>query len=70
MLTLDTNILIYYADGDERVTHFLISKLEKDIAIFLPTIVVIEFLAFPALTSKERTFFTSLLLNLPLFLWI
>jgi len=47
MFTFDTNILIYYADGDEKISAFL-EKHENEI-FYLPTIVVAEFLSYPLL---------------------
>ncbi|TSC74579.1 MAG: hypothetical protein G01um101433_1048 [Parcubacteria group bacterium Gr01-1014_33] len=60
--TLDTNILIYYAKGDAACIEFMNANLEKD-ALILPTIVTVEFLAFPVLTLQERELFLTLLLK-------
>lgn len=64
MFTLDTNVLIYYAHGDTSVSDFIIKELEQETAFFISTIVIIEFLSFPALKLKERTFFHDLLSQL------
>lgn len=63
MYTVDTNILIYYAAGDERVAEFFIEGFKKEYRFFLPTIAVVEFFSFPALHPEEIELFTSLLVQ-------
>ena len=61
MYAIDTNILIYYANGDREVTRFLISQFEKDVPLFLATIAVVEFFSFPAINQEAQNVFESLL---------
>ena len=61
MLTLDTNILIYYAAGDKRISDFLIQNLAENTPLFLPTVVVLEFFSFPGLASREQALFKTIL---------
>lgn len=61
MYTVDTNILIYHANGDTEVTQFLSAQFGHDARLFLPTIAVVEFFSFPALTPEAERVFTSLL---------
>lgn len=61
MYTIDTNILIYHANGDAAVGRFLVMQLEKDVSLFLPTIAVAEFFSFPAITQEARSVFESAL---------
>jgi len=60
MFALDTNILIYYAAGDKKVSKFVLEKIEHGIPLILPTIVVTEFFSFPGLKTKEITLFSRL----------
>ena len=60
MLTIDTNILIYYTSGDRAISDFLIRILEEKRTLFLPTIVIVEFLSFPKLLESERRTFSIL----------
>lgn len=57
MYTIDTNILIYHANGEQKVSEFLFSACEKDISIIVPTIAVVEFFSFPAITPRARELF-------------
>jgi predicted nucleic acid-binding protein len=61
MYTIDTNILIYHANGDQKVNTFLVSAYEKDSPLILPTIAVVEFFSFPAITPEVKTIFEALL---------
>ena len=60
MYTVDTNILIYYANGDEGVMRFLLAEAEKNTPFFLATIAVVEFFSFPAITPDVQTAYESL----------
>lgn len=60
MYTVDTNILIYHANGEAPVVGFLLSQIEKNIPLFLPAIVAVEFFSFPALTAEAALAFESL----------
>jgi len=64
MFTIDTNILIYYASGDKTIARFLLEQIEKKIPLIIPTIVVAEFLSFPALKPTEQKIFSKLLKGL------
>lgn len=61
MFTLDTNVLIYYAAGDERVATALDNALLTEQTIFIPSIVVVEFFAYPAMTRQETDTFYRVL---------
>lgn len=61
MYTVDTNILIYHANGDKEVIEFLEEQVKRDAFLFLPAIVVVEFFSFPALTPEAEHAFASLL---------
>lgn len=50
MFTLDTNILIYYAAGDNKIAYFL--DTQKYQTFYLPSIVVVEFLSYPLITPE------------------
>jgi len=67
MFTIDTNILIYYASGDKAITRFWLEQLEKKIPLIIPTIVVAEFLSFPALEPAEQKIFSKLLKGLQVY---
>lgn len=60
MYTIDTNILIYYANAERTVVEFLFSQLEKDALFIIPTIVVVEFFSFPKITPEARKVFEFL----------
>lgn len=64
MFTLDTNIFIYYAAGDKKVSEFILEKIKEGATLIVPTIVVTEFLSFPGLSPKDRKLFSNLLRNL------
>ena len=55
MFTLDTNILIYYAEGDQRVASFMSENRDK--TFYLPTIVAAEFLSHPSITPDDAKLF-------------
>ena len=57
MYTIDTNVLIYHANGDEDVTRFLLVQIQKDVPIYLSTITVVEFFSFAAITQEARAAF-------------
>lgn len=60
MYTLDTNVLIYYAEGDPEASVFLLRQLERRANLFLPTIAVVEFFAFPKFSDRDRARFEEL----------
>ena len=55
MFTLDTNILIYYAAGDEHVASFLRDNGNK--IFYIPTIVIAEFLSHPLMDERTQALF-------------
>lgn len=57
MFTLDTNAVIYYAAGDKNAVSFL-SEHKHEI-FYLPSIVVLEFLAYPLIDSHAAALFRS-----------
>lgn len=59
MFTIDTNILIYYAAGDTEIADFILQNIERGNTLFLSTITVIEFLAYPVLTQRDRLTFEN-----------
>lgn len=61
MFTLDTNILIYYATGDPKISEFVLEKIGNNVPLIISTIVVAEFLSFPPLKPKDRKLFSKLL---------
>lgn len=67
MFTLDTNVLVYYAAGEEKVVSFLLDHLKQGKIFYLPTIVVAEFFSFPALSPRDTEMFEYLLPRLDLF---
>ena len=59
MYTLDTNILMYHLnDDDAEVSSFLERRFETEI-FFLPTIAIVEFLAFSELTLESKYAFDA-----------
>src|SRR3989344_8160098 len=55
MFTLDTNILIYYSEGDKEVASFLNTNRSK--LFYIPTIVATEFLSHPSIQPETITQF-------------
>jgi len=60
MYTVDTNIVIYHANGDQAAHDFLFSQFEQDTPCFLSTISVVEFFSFAALTADAKKAFALL----------
>lgn len=60
MFTIDTNILIYSAAGDSKVSDFISQQLLENKLLCLSIISLIEFLSFPELTEKDRKFFKNI----------
>lgn len=57
MLTLDTNVLIYYAAEDKSTVDFLSSRRYE--MVYVPSIAAVEFLSYPLITSQEVILFRS-----------
>ncbi|KKU57528.1 MAG: Nucleotide binding protein [Parcubacteria group bacterium GW2011_GWA2_47_12] len=51
MFVFDTNILIYYAAGEERVVSFL--NEHQHSIFYIPSIVAAEFLSYPLITESS-----------------
>ncbi len=60
MYAIDTNILIYHANGDQEVVRFLSRQFENGIPCFLSTVAIVEFFSFPSMTGAAREAFESL----------
>ncbi|MGH7141696.1 MAG: PIN domain-containing protein [Minisyncoccia bacterium] len=52
-MTLDTNILIAYFDGEPAVVDFLIKEKEAGRAIFISSITIVELMSLPVLTDAH-----------------
>lgn len=61
MLVLDTNAIIYHLSGEIKVSDFLSAAIERHEIIIVPTIVVVEFLSFPAVTQIQANQFNVFL---------
>ena len=59
MIVLDTNVLIYYAAGDKAVADLI--NLHKNEIFYIPTIVVVEILSCPLISSEAVTAFNQFL---------
>lgn len=57
MLTLDTNILIYYAAEDKNTVDFLNSRRYE--MVYMPSIAAVQFLSYPLITPQEVILFRS-----------
>lgn len=53
MFTLDTNIIIGYLNGDEKITSQLINWRDRKISLFISVITKIEVLSYPKLKQEE-----------------
>ena len=61
MFVLDTNFLIYYAGGETSVANFF-SQHTNDL-LYVPSVVITEFLAYPSLSPKDISDFKNVLSN-------
>lgn len=52
-MTLDTNVIIAYLQGDEQVVEMLSHWKEEGRAIFISSIVLAETLAYPIITPAD-----------------
>jgi predicted nucleic acid-binding protein len=59
MFTLDTNALIYYAAQEKTAVDFLLPRIKNQSRFFIPSVVAIEFLSYPVLTSQDKKFFAD-----------
>ncbi|GIW67656.1 MAG: nucleotide-binding protein [Candidatus Parcubacteria bacterium] len=59
MFTLDTNILIFYFNGDQKTFNFI--NKNKESVFFVPTVVITEFLSYPKLDSQSEKIFFDLI---------
>lgn len=53
VMTLDTNILIAYLDGERAVVDFILEQKETGRAMFISSIVVAELLSLPKLAGDD-----------------
>ena len=54
MVTLDTNAVIYYLNGDESVCLRINEELGRGMPLYVSSITVAELLRFPKLTDAEE----------------
>lgn len=52
-MTLDTNILIAYLDGEKAVVDFVLEQKEAGRAMFISSVVVAELLSLPRLVETD-----------------
>lgn len=52
-MTLDTNILIAYLDGEQFVVDFILEQKETGRALFIPSVVAAELLSLPKITDAQ-----------------
>ena len=60
MVVLDTNILIAYFNGDERIANRFIKWRKTGVRFFISVITEIELSSLPKLTSSELTIIQNL----------
>lgn len=60
MVTLDTNIVIYFLKGDEQIREILIEEL-RGLPVFVSVITETELLAYPSLTDRDEEAVNSFL---------
>ena len=54
MIVLDTNIVIYYLQGNSDIVNWLERELKNDSHIALSALSVVELLGFPKITADEQ----------------
>jgi predicted nucleic acid-binding protein len=60
MFTLDTNCLIYYFKGEEKVIDLIQKLILERAPIFISIITKVEVLAYPEITPGEEKHFLKL----------
>ena len=53
-MTIDTNVLIDFLSGDDRVVHVVRRWREEGVSLFVSTIVETEFLGFSKMVGETR----------------
>ena len=53
MYTIDTNIIIYYANGEPSVLDFMHEQLDNGIPLYVSTATEHELFSYPRLTDQE-----------------
>ncbi len=61
MYTIDTNIIIYYRNGDPSVVDFIHEQLDNGIPLYISTATEHELFSYPHLTDQEATRIDALL---------
>jgi hypothetical protein len=64
MFTLDTNCLIYYFKGEEKVIDLIQVLVLERAPIFISIITKVEVLAYPEITPKEEKTFLEMMKNM------
>lgn len=64
MYTLDTNIIIYYFNGEAPILAFLREQIEQGAPLFVSTVTEHELYSYPHLTPQEATKIDALLSTL------
>ena len=54
MYVLDTNAIIYYLSGEKEIVALITEAHERGEIVYVPTIVRLELLSKPDMTSSER----------------
>jgi predicted nucleic acid-binding protein len=61
MFTLDTNCLIYYFKGEEKVIDLIQNLILERAPLFISIITKVEVLAYPEITPKEEKTFLEMM---------
>jgi hypothetical protein len=64
MFTLDTNCLIYYFKGEEKVINLIQNLILERTPIFISIITKVEVLAYPEITPGEEKTFLEMMKNM------
>jgi hypothetical protein len=64
MFTLDTNCLIYYFKGEEKVIDLIQNLILERAPIFISIITKVEVLAYPEITPGEEKTFLEMMKNM------
>jgi predicted nucleic acid-binding protein len=64
MFTLDTNCLIYYFKGEERVIDLIQNLILEKVTIFISIVTKVEVLAYPEITPGEEKTFLEMMKNM------
>jgi predicted nucleic acid-binding protein len=64
MFTLDTNCLIYYFKGEEKVIDLIQNFILERVPIFISIITKVEVLAYPEITPGEEKTFLEMMKNM------